>query len=63
MRNYLVMNHRVGKKIGNRSCICEAHSHTNQKPILGESKVIQKLKFGENMALASKTNGNQLCIR
>lgn len=50
MRNYLVMNHRVGKKIGNRSCVCEAHSHTKQKSISGQSKVMHKLQFGENMS-------------
>lgn len=63
MRNHLDMSPRVGKKIGNTSYSCEAHSHTSQKPVLGESKVISKLIFGKYMALASKANGKQLCIR
>lgn len=44
MCNHLEMSLRDGKKIGNKNCNCEIHSHVSQKPVLRESKVMSKLR-------------------
>lgn len=63
MCNHLDMSHGVWKKTGNRSWNCETHSHASQKPVLGESKIMSKVKFGEDLAMETQTNGKQLCRR